>query len=159
MARRRKMKKTVTRRKRSSSRRYVGAVSVNEVLGMVGGAVASRFIANAMGKMFPSIVSSPINKAATQIALGFISKPIFGAIGVKSPMFDAAAKGMIIGGGYELIRTVAPTALGQASDEGDVIVVSGSDISEINGMDELGNMDISEINGMDEIGEMDEYGF
>ena len=77
---------------------------------------------------------------------------------VKSPMFDAAAKGMIIGGGYELVRTVAPSALG-ATDEGDVIVVSGSDISEVNGMDDIGNMDISEINGMDEIGEMDEYGF
>ena len=158
MARRRKMKKTVTRRRRTSSRRYGGTVSVNEVLGMVGGAVASRFIANAMGKMFPAIVSSPINKAATQIALGFVSKPLFGALGVKSPMFDAAAKGMIIGGGYELVRTVAPSALG-ATDEGDVIVVSGSDISEINGMDDIGNMDISEINGMDEIGDMEDYGF
>jgi hypothetical protein len=144
----------VTRRKRSSSRRYVGAVSVNEVLGMVGGAVASRYIANAMGKMFPAIISSPINKAATQIALGFVTKPLTNALGLKNPMLDAAGKGMIIGGGYELIRTVAPSALG-ATDEGDVIVVSGNDISEINGMDDIGamddigNMDISEINGMD----------
>jgi hypothetical protein len=152
MARRRKAKKTVTRRKRSSSRRYVGTVSVNESLSMIGGAIASRFIANALGKMFPAIVSSPINKAVTQAALGFAAKPLLGALGIKNPMIDAAGKGMIIAGGYEAMRVVAPKVLG-ATEDGDVIVVSGNEISEINGMDELGGMDeignddISEING------------
>jgi hypothetical protein len=48
----------------------------------------------------------------------------------------------------ELIKTVAPVAMGAADDTGDVIVVSG--------MDELGAADINELNGMDDIGNADE---
>lgn len=158
MARRRKSRKMVTRRKRSgSSRRYVGAVSVNEVLGLVGGAVASRFVVNYLAKQFPKLGTTPTTKAAVQIGLGFVTKPIANAIGSKSPMLDAFGKGMIIAGGYELVKQVAPTAMGATDDAGDVIVVSGmdeigaNDISELNGMDDIGNADeISEINGYDE---------
>jgi hypothetical protein len=56
----------------------------------------------------------------------------------------------MIGGGYELLKVSVPAAFGAAEGD-DVIVVSGTEISEINGMDEIGQ-DISEINGLDEIG-------
>jgi hypothetical protein len=157
MAKRKKSRKTTgTRRRRSASRRYVGAVSVNEVLGLVGGAIASRVVVNMLAKQFPKLGANAQTKAAVQIGLGFITRPIAAAIGSKSPMVDALGKGMMIGGGYELIKTVAPAALGAADDAGDVIVVSGmdeigADISEINGMDEIGAGDeISEINGMED---------
>ena len=73
-------------------------------------------------------------------------------------MLDSLASGMIIGGGVELVKTVAPASLGVADETpGDVIVINGTqEIPEINGMDDLGGlddiggMDISEINGMDE---------
>jgi hypothetical protein len=157
MARRRKSRKMITRRRRSGSRRYVGAVSVNEVLGLVGGAVASRIVVNMLAKQFPKLAATPTTKAAVQIGLGFVTKPIAAAIGSKSPIVDALGKGMIIAGGYELVKQVAPTAMG-ATDESDVIVVSGmddigaNDISELNGMDDIGASDdeISEINGMDD---------
>lgn len=157
MARRRKSKKVAPRRRRSGSRRYVGAVSTNEILGLVGGAVASRLVVNMLAKQFPKLAATPTTKAAVQIGLGFIAKPVAAAIGSKSPLVDSLGKGMMIAGGYELIKQVAPQAMGQ-TDDGDVIVVSGmdeigsTDISEINGMDELGASgdDISEINGMDD---------
>ena len=157
MAKRRK--KTVTRR-RYSSRKYsggMGSVSVNEVLGALAGAGLSRVIVNALGSQFPKLVSSPSNKAIGQVVLGLVTKPISSAIGVKSPMVDAFSKGMMIGGGYELLKVVSPKFMG-ATDESDVIVISGADeISEINGMDEIGAMDeIAEINGMDEIGNIEE---
>lgn len=155
MAKRRKSRKTATRRRRIGSRRYVGAVSVNEVLGLVGGAVASRIVVNMLAKQFPKLGTTPTTKAAVQIGLGFVTKPIAAAVGSKSPMLDAFGKGMMIAGGYELIKTVAPVAMGAADDAGDVIVVSGmdelgaADINELNGMDDIGNADeISEINGM-----------
>lgn len=163
MARRKKSRKMTTySRRRRSGRRMggIGAVSINEVAAALAGAVASRFIVNQLGKKFPNLVSSPINKAVGQVVLGVVTKPIAGALKIKSPMVDALSKGMMIGGGYELIRSVAPKTLGQ-TDDGDVIVVSGMDeISEINGMDEIGAMD--EIGEMDEISEIngyDEYDF
>jgi len=160
MPRRRKKSTKVISRRRRSSRRYsgMGAVSTGEVLALVGGAVASRFVVNALGKSFPTIVSSSNTKAIAQIALGLATKPIANIIGVKTPMVDALGKGMIVAGGYELVKVVAPNIMG-AADEGDVIVVNGMDeLSELNGMDEIGNAnEISEMNGMDEIGEADFY--
>jgi hypothetical protein len=153
MAKRSKNKSRGPKRKYRVYARKVGSVSVKEVGLTVVGAIAGRFVTNALGKLLPVVVKSNTSKAATQIALGFITKPLAQTLGVKSPNVDALAKGMMIGGGYELVRTVAPAMLGAADDsDGDVIVVSGNDeISEMNGMDEIGQ-DISEINGMDEIG-------
>ena len=129
MAKRRKSRKMTTYSRRRSGRRMsgIGAVSLNEVGAALAGAVASRFIVNQLGAKFPNLVSSPINKAVGQIVLGVVTKPIAGAFKIKSPMVDALGKGMMIGGGYELIRSVAPKTLGQTGDEGDVIVVSGAD--------------------------------
>ncbi len=162
MARRRKKSRTVMARRRRSTRRYsgIGAVSTSEVLALVGGAVASRFVVNALGKSFPSLVGSANTKAIAQVALGLATKPIAGMLGVKSPMADALGKGMIVAGGYELVKVVAPNVMG-AADEGDVIVVNGMDVSEINGMDEIGASadELMEINGMDEIGDADYYDY
>jgi hypothetical protein len=158
MAKRRK-KTTTTRRRKYSSRRYsgVGSVSVNETLGALAGAGLSRVIVNALGSQFPKLVSSAQNKAVAQVVLGLVTKPVSSAIGIKSPMVDAFGKGMILGGGYELLKVISPKYMG-ATDESDVIVISGADeIAELNGMDEIGAMDeIAELNGMDEIGQMDE---
>ena len=152
MAKRRKSRKmtTYSRRRRSGRRMSgIGSVNVNEVGAALAGAVASRFIVNQLGAKFPNLASSPINKAVGQILLGLVTKPVADALKIKSPLADSFGKGMMIGGGYELVRSIAPKTLGQTDDAGDVIVVSGADeISEINGMDEIGGMDeISEING------------
>jgi hypothetical protein len=149
MAKRKGMKKkgSMTKARRKSSR--VGAAPYKTAGVTLIGAVASRFIVNNIGKVVTQ-VNTPTAKAIAQIALGVLTKPIAGLIGSKSPMVDALASGMMIGGGYELLKVSVPAAFGAAEGD-DVIVVSGTDISEINGMDDIG-MDISEINGMDDIG-------
>ena len=151
MARRRtKRAKSMMPKRRKSIRRSMGSVNLQEVAATLFGAVASRFVVNSVGKLLPIVSKTPVNKAITQVALGFLTKPVAGLVGSKSVMVDAFGKGMMIGGGYELLKASVPAAFGQTEDQ-DVIVVNGMDISEINGMDDIGQ-DISEINGMDEIG-------
>lgn len=137
-------------KRRKSIRRSMGSVNLQEVAATLFGAVASRFVVNSVGKLLPIVSKTPVNKAITQVALGFLTKPVAGLIGSKSAMVDAFGKGMMIGGGYELLKASVPAAFGATEDQ-DVIVVNGMDISEINGMDDIGQ-DISEINGMDDIG-------
>jgi hypothetical protein len=69
-------------------------------------------------------------------------------------MVDAFGKGMVLGGGYELVKIISPSYMGATDDTSDVIVISGApEISELNGMDEIGAAgEIAELNGMDEIG-------
>lgn len=154
MARKKSRKKGGAKRKYRVYARKVGAVNIGNVAMTIGGMIASRFIVNSLSKTVPMIGKSAQSKAISQIALGFLTRPIANAIGNKSASLDALATGMVVGGGFELVKSVLPTQLA-GTDEGDVIVVSGNDeISEINGMDEIG-MDISEINGMDDIGEID----
>ena len=157
MAKRRKSKGRKSTRKYRVYARKVGAVQLQEVAFALGGAVASRFIVNSLGKMLPIVTQSPVNKAVGQIALGFLTQPIANMIGTKSANVNAFGKGMMIGGGYELLKSAVPAAFGAAEGD-DVIVVSGTDISEVNGMDEIG-ADIAELNGMDEIGYSDEYDY
>lgn len=152
------MKRRTASKRRYSSRRYagVGSVSVNETLGALAGAGLSRIIVNALGSQFPKLVSTPQNKAVAQVVLGLVTRPVSGALGIKSPMVDAFGKGMMLGGGYELLKVISPKYMG-AADEADVIVINGADeISELNGMDELGAAEIAELNGMDELGYSDE---
>ena len=152
MARRRnkRAKSMILKRRKSNVRRSMGSVNLQEVAATLFGAVASRFVVNSVGKLLPIVSKTPVNKAIAQVALGFLTKPVAGLVGSKSAMVDAFGKGMMIGGGYELLKASVPAAFGQTEDQ-DVIVVNGMDISEINGMDDIGQ-DISEINGMDEIG-------
>lgn len=155
MARKRRVqKKMITRKRKPTNKRFMGAVNVSEIAGVVGGMIASKLIVNAAAKVFPK-VATPIYKAMGQIVLGVVTKPLAGSLKIKSPLFDALGKGMIIGGSFELAKTLLPAALGQTDEEGDVIIVSG--IDEMNGLDEIGAMDeigmnddINEINGYDE---------
>ena len=157
-------RKRSTKRRSGYKRKYriyakkVGAVSLQEVGTTLIGAVGSRFVVNSLGKVLPVMTKNATSKALSQIALGFLTSPIANALNIKSPNVKSLANGMMIGGGYELLKVVSPAMLG-ATDEGDVIVVSGDgEISEINGMDEIGS-DIAEVNGMDEIGYSDEYDY
>ena len=147
---RRKAKRAMGMKSRRRTSKRIGSVNLQDVAATLAGAVASRFIVNSVGKVLPMVVKTPTSKAIGQIALGFLTKPLAGLVGSKSPMVDAFGKGMMIGGGYELLKVSVPAAFGATEDQ-DVIVVNGTDISEINGMDDIGQ-DISEINGMDEIG-------
>jgi hypothetical protein len=153
MARKKAKKKSGYKRKYRVYARKVGAVNISNVAFTIGGMIASRMIVNGLSKTVPMIGQSNQTKAISQIALGFLTRPIASALGNKSASLDALATGMVVGGGFELVKTVLPKGLA-GMDEGDVIVVSGNEISEINGMDDIG-MDISEINGMDDIGEID----
>jgi hypothetical protein len=158
MAKRKKVapKKSYRRRKKS-----MGSVGINEVLFMAGGAVASRLVVNALGKFAPFLTSTPVIKGATQAALGLVTKPLAGVIGIKSPNLTAFGNGMSVAGAYELTKALIPAVMGQA-EESDVIVISGSgELSELNGMDEIGGSgEMAELNGMDEIGAyMNEYEF
>jgi hypothetical protein len=156
MAKKRRVKKRGRKAKYRVYARKVGSVNLQDVALALGGAVASRFIVNAISKVVPQVGKSAMTKAIAQVGLGFITKPMAGLLGSKSANVDSFAKGMMIGGGYELLKTTVPAAFGAAEGD-DVIVVNGMDISEINGMDDIGR-DISEINGMDDIGyNMDDY--
>jgi hypothetical protein len=156
MARRRtkRAKSMMPKRRRSNVRRSMGSVDLQDVAATLFGAVASRFVVNQLVKVVPSVVKTPTSKAIAQVALGALTKPLASLVGSKSTMIDAFGKGMMIGGGYELLKVSVPAAFGAAEGD-DVIVVSGTEISEINGMDDIGAMDISEINGMDDIGYYD----
>jgi hypothetical protein len=148
---RKKAKRAMSMKSRRRTSKRMGSVNLQDVAATLAGAVASRFIVNSVGKVLPMVVKTPTSKAIGQIALGFLTKPLAGLVGSKSPMVDAFGKGMMIGGGYELLKVSVPAAFGATEDDQDVIVVNGTDISEINGMDDIGQ-DISEINGLDEIG-------
>jgi hypothetical protein len=162
MAKRRKMtKKSPVRRTKKRMGSIAGGTgdTLKQALFIVGGMAASKLIVNGIAKLAPQL-DKPIAKAGGQIVLGLITKPIAGVIGVKSANLNAFGTGMIVGGSFELVKTFAPKVLGQ-TDEGDVVIISGSEeLSELNGMDEIGNsMELSELNGMDEIGEMFEIGY
>jgi hypothetical protein len=151
MARRRTKRHHVAKKHTSRRRhsRSVGALKsgvVMDAVGLVAGAVASRFITNLIGKSVELVGSSPTNKAFTQIALGLVTPMIS-----KSPFVKSMSHGMIAGGGYELFKSFAPATLG-ADD--DVLVISGTELNEINGIDQIGTNELSEINGLDEIGYM-----
>jgi hypothetical protein len=162
MAKKRMVKRSPVRK----SKKRMGAVSgstgetLKNAVVVVAGIAGSRIIVNGIAKFAPTILNTPVSKGIAQIVLGMITKPLASAVGVKSSNVNAFGTGMVVGGSYELIKTFAPKVLGQM-DDGDVVIISGSDeLSEVNGMDEIGgSMDLSEVNGMDEIGEMFEIGY
>jgi hypothetical protein len=163
MKKRRMTKKSRVR----TSRKRMGAVAggtadtLKQALFIVGGMAASKLIVNAIGKVAPTILGTPVAKAGGQIVLGLITKPLASAVGVKSSNINSLGTGMIVGGSYELVKTFAPKVLGQMDEQGDVVIISGQD--EIGGSMDLselnGTMDLSELNGLDEIGEMFEIGY
>lgn len=155
---RRSVKRTSAVRRKRSTRRKMGAITQSgllEALTLVGGAVASRYIVNQVAKSQTSMtwLQKGGNKALVQVGLGLITPMVS-----KNPIVSNLGKGMLVSGGFEFFKTLAPAVLG-ASDEAEVIVVSGMD--EIGEIDMLGANEISEINGTDisEINGMDEYDY
>ena len=155
--RRRKSKVGAVRRKRSTRRR-MGAITQSgllEALTLVGGAVASRYIVNQVAKSQTSMawLQKGGNKALIQVGLGLLTPMVS-----KNPIVSNLGKGMVVGGGFEFFKTLAPSVLG--ADDSEVIVVSGMD--EIGEIDMLGANEISEINGAGEISEingMDDFDY
>ena len=146
----RKKKVSAVRRRRSSSRK-MGAITQSgllEALTLVGGAVASKYIVNQVAKSQTGVswLQKGGNKALIQVGLGLITPMIS-----KNPIVNNLSKGMVVSGGFEFFKTLAPSVLG-ASDDAEVIVVSGMD--EIGEVDMIGANEISEINGADEISEI-----
>jgi hypothetical protein len=146
-------KKVSASRKRSTSRkRSMGALTQSgllEALTTIGGAVASRYIVNQLAKsnMGGTFLQKPGNKALVQVGLGVVT-PLLS----KNPIVSNLSKGMVVGGGFEFFKTLAPAVLGATDEDNEVIIVSGMD--EIGAMDMLGADEISEINGIDEIAEI-----
>lgn len=136
MAKRRKAKKSTSRR--YSRRKSIGAVSGGLVMDIAGVTVGA-IIAKQVGKLLPNL--NPKVAAAGKVALG-VALPMF----VKSPIMKSIGNGMLAVGGVELVGSFVPALAG----DDDVVLLSG--------LDEIGGMDISEINGLDEIGGMDEIG-
>jgi len=159
MRMRRKSRKSVKRssgvRRKRSTRRKMGAITQSgllEALTLVGGAVASRYIVNQVAKSQTSMawLQKGGNKALVQVGLGLLTPMVS-----KNPIVANLSKGMVVSGGFEFFKTLAPAVLG-ASEDSEVIVVSGMD--EIGEIDVLGAGEISEINGMDEISEINGFG-
>jgi hypothetical protein len=136
MAKRRKTRKTPARR--YSRRKSMGAVSGGIVMDIAGITVGA-LLAKQVGKLLPNL--NPKIASAGKVALG-VALPMF----VKSPIMKSIGNGMLAVGGVELIGSFIPALAG----DDDVVLLSG--------LDDIGAMDISEINGLDDIGGMDEIG-
>lgn len=136
MAKRKKTRKTSTRRySRSRSMGAVGGGIAMDIAGITIGALLAKQVGKLLPKLDPKIGS------AGKVALG-VALPMF----VKNPFAKAVGNGMLAVGGVELIGSFVP---GLAGDD-DVVLLSG--------IDDIGGMDISEINGLDDIGGIDEIG-
>lgn len=135
MAKKRKAKKST----RTYRRRGIGAAGSGMVM-EVAGVTAGALLAKQVGKLLPNLNSTL--KSAITVAVG-VALPKF----VKSPIMNAVGSGMVAVGGADLVTGFVPS-LGA---EDDVVLISGTDISEMNGLDEIGGAgEISELNGIDE---------
>jgi predicted glycosyltransferase len=150
MAKRKKSPVKYRRRKKS-----IGA-STGDLLTEIGGIAAGAILAKQLNKM---LKFNPRILAAGKLVIG-VALPKM----VKTPVVKSVGQGMIAVGATELIGSFVPALAGtddvvllSGMDEiGELDMMSGSDISEINGLDEIGgSSDISEINGLDEIGEIE----
>ena len=85
-------------------------------------------------------------KGAAQIGLGYVANTY------GKGMITNAGAGIIVGGGLSIVKSVIPSIIGA---EDDVLVISGQDtigddVSEINGIDQIGTDEMAEVNGMGE---------
>lgn len=142
----RKHKKSYSRRRRTS-RGVMGAIGKFDIMApvtMIGGAVLGRYLVN----KFLSKQNGTI-KGAAQIGVGIVAQT-FG----KNVMLHNAGKGMVAAGGLTLIQSVAPDLAIGATGESDILVISGDEISTVNGVDQIGAdgtmEDINTVNGIDE---------
>jgi hypothetical protein len=142
MPRRRKTK-AAPKRRSYSRRGRMGAIpgGLETPLAMIGGAVIGRFIVN----KFLTGQNETI-KGAAQIGLGYVANTY------GKGMITNAGAGMIVGGGLSIVKSVIPSIIGA---EDDVLVISGQDtigedMSEINGVDQIGADEMAEVNGVGE---------
>jgi len=154
MAKRKKTKSIGAVRRRTTRRKRVsgiGAADLNDAIFGIGGAVATRALINMIGKKVDLIGKSETNKAAAQLALGFVLPMV-----VKNPTIASVSAGNKMIGGFMLVKSLMPNIVG--STDGEVIMITGApEIDEVNGIDEIGALEIDEVNGVDEIGEAHEY--
>lgn len=142
----RKKTKSYSRRRRSS-RGVMGAIGKFDIMApvtMIGGAVLGRYLVN----KFLSKQNGTI-KGAAQIGAGIVAQT-YG----KNVLLHNAGKGMVAAGGLTLIQSVAPDLAIGATGESDILVISGDEISTVNGVDQIGADstmdDINTVNGVDE---------
>jgi len=151
MARRKSStKKRTTRRRRMSG---TGSANLMQPVLMIGGALLGKFLTN----KFLATQTDTI-KGAAQIGVGILAGKF-----VKNNYVQAMGSGMIVSGGITIGKSLNPALFGATDD---VLVING-DISEINGIDQIGlqgdiseiNGDISEINGdLDAVNGIDQIG-
>jgi hypothetical protein len=144
---------------------------INEILGVIGGAVAAGYVTNIVAKNFPDL--KPTYQALIPIAAGFF------LAGNKSPILRGVGFGMVGKGGSDLAGAFLPSVngvddifLSSPADQsilslpadqsvlmGDDDFLNGDD-DFINGEDDFLNGDDDFINGDDEmISQMEEVQF
>lgn len=158
MAYKKRKNKKVSRR-RHSRRGIMGAVGKFDIIGpvaMIGGAVAGRYIAN---KVLEKNTADAKNlyKAGIQIGVGVVAQ-MFG----KNAILHNAGSGMIAAGGLTLVSHLVPNiaaSIGAEGGDSEILVLSGTDINTLNGVDQIGadSIDINTLNGVDQIGADDDY--
>lgn len=150
MARRKKTTKRTTRRRRMSG---TGSAELMQPILMIGGGLLGKFLTN----KFLTKQNDTI-KGVAQIGVGILAAKI-----VKNNYVQAMGSGMIVAGGITIGKSLKSEWFGATDD---ILVING-DISEINGIDQIGlqgeiseiNGDISEINGdLDMVNGIDQIG-
>lgn len=146
MAKHKKHSKKSTKHRRRHS---IGAVPnqiVTPIL-MIGGGVLGKYLTN---KFMPQ--QNDTIKGAVLVGTGILASNY-----AKNSMVQAAGNGLIVAGGLTIVKSIKPALFGTTDD---VLVISGNDIAEVNGMDEIGKSDdIAEVNGIDQIGGEEEFSF
>ena len=155
MAKRKHKKTKKHHSRRRSHKGGLGAIDFTNILGVVAGAVAAGYV----DKLIPDTMDlDPKILAGAKIALG-VALPMFVKSGSMKNVLAGAGAGMIAVGSVDLLKGMGMLA-GTAEDDvleislsGDMDVLSGDDMSVINGS-VLAADDVSVINGFDD---EDEY--
>lgn len=140
-------KKRKSQKKQTKKRRRIGAAGkassmLMEAAGLIGGAVAARFVTTTDKiPMFSTL--QPNVKNASVLALGYFFPQL-----VKGSMGKSIGLGMITAGGLGLVQSTG--IISGLEDSMDVTVMAGDDLSVIAG---YSDDNLSVIAGMDE----DEY--
>ena len=138
----RRKKKATSRRRKSRRMGAIGATGMQSILGVVGGAVAAKFVT---AQTLPNLDSRI--KAAGVVALGALVMPRI----LKGELGKSIGAGMIAVGGSNLIGAFVP-ALGQMETIDFPVTVGEvpDNISVIAGDEVLAGDDLSVLAGMDE---------
>lgn len=136
-----KHKKHHTANRKTTRRSHkMGAVNsqiLTPVL-MIAGGVAGKYLVN----KFMAQQNDTI-KGAVLIGAGILASNY-----AKNNMIQAGGNGLIVAGGLTVVKSIKPALFGATDD---VLVISG-DLSEVNGVDQIGADDLHTVNGVDQIG-------